>query len=76
MMTALDESVGRTVAALKRAKMLENSIIVFASDNGAQTEGFLENVGSNYPFRGVMNKKIFNIYYKIFILNRIIILIK
>lgn len=55
-MTALDESVGRTVSALKKAKMLENSIIVFASDNGAQSEGFLENVGSNYPLRGVMKK--------------------
>ncbi|XP_033208875.1 arylsulfatase B-like [Belonocnema kinseyi] len=53
MMTALDESVGRTVSALKKAKMLENSIIVFASDNGAQSEGFLENAGSNYPLRGL-----------------------
>ncbi|XP_033228772.1 arylsulfatase J-like isoform X2 [Belonocnema kinseyi] len=53
MMTALDESVGRTVAALKKAKMLENSIIIFASDNGAQTEGLLENIGSNYPLRGL-----------------------
>ena len=54
-MQALDESVGRTVAALKKAKMLENSIIIFASDNGAQTEGLLENFGSNYPLRGVIN---------------------
>ncbi|XP_031833935.1 arylsulfatase B isoform X2 [Nomia melanderi] len=53
VMTALDESVGRVVKALKEAEMLENSIIVFMSDNGAQTVGFLENFGSNYPLRGL-----------------------
>lgn len=53
MIEALDDSVGRTVAALEKAKMLENSIIVFVSDNGAQSEGFLENFGSNYPLRGL-----------------------
>ncbi|KAG7202809.1 hypothetical protein KM043_009967 [Ampulex compressa] len=53
VVTALDESVGRVVSALGRANMLENSIIVFMTDNGAQTEGFLENFGSNYPLRGM-----------------------
>ncbi|KOC62042.1 Arylsulfatase B [Habropoda laboriosa] len=53
VVTALDESVGRVVQALKERHMLENSIIVFMSDNGAQTEGLLENYGSNYPLRGL-----------------------
>lgn len=69
MITALDESVGRTVAALKKARMLENSIIVFVSDNGAQTEGLLENMGSNYPLRGVMNKLL--LFVTEFIFNQI-----
>ncbi|XP_076378806.1 arylsulfatase B [Megalopta genalis] len=53
VLTALDDSVGRVVKALQDAKMLDNSVIVFMSDNGAQTIGFLENYGSNYPLRGL-----------------------
>lgn len=53
MIKAMDESVGRIVAALGDAKMLENSIIIFISDNGAPTIGLYENTGSNYPLRGV-----------------------
>ncbi|CAK9822218.1 Arylsulfatase B [Anthophora retusa] len=53
VVTAMDESVGRVVQALKKKNMLQNSIIVFMSDNGAQTEGILENYGSNYPLRGL-----------------------
>ncbi|XP_068987005.1 arylsulfatase I-like isoform X1 [Bombus flavifrons] len=53
VVTAMDESVGRVVQALRQANMLENSIIVFMSDNGAQTVGLLNNYGSNYPLRGL-----------------------
>lgn len=53
VVTAMDESVGRMIKALGQSSMLENSIIVFISDNGAQTEGLLENYGSNYPLRGL-----------------------
>ncbi|XP_020289254.1 arylsulfatase B-like [Pseudomyrmex gracilis] len=50
---ALDESVGRVIDALNKADMLKNSIVIFISDNGAQTEGFMHNYGSNYPLRGL-----------------------
>ncbi|XP_034948970.1 arylsulfatase B-like [Chelonus insularis] len=53
MVSALDESVGHVVKALDQNNMLENSIIVFMSDNGAPTTGFLANYGSNYPLRGL-----------------------
>ena len=53
VLAALDESVGKVVKALRDAEMLKNSIIVFMSDNGAQTVGLLENYGSNYPLRGL-----------------------
>ncbi|XP_046733770.1 arylsulfatase B-like [Diprion similis] len=53
MVTRLDYSVGRTIKALKNAGMLENSIVIFTTDNGAQTEGLHENYGSNYPLRGL-----------------------
>ena len=54
MVYALDESVGRTVRALKNANMLKDSIILFISDNGAPSEGMTQNDGSNYPLRGVI----------------------
>lgn len=53
VVATLDKSVGRVVDALKRKNILNNTIIIFMADNGAQTEGFLANHGSNYPLRGV-----------------------
>lgn len=53
MMKALDDSVGKVIEALGEAKMLENSIVIFMSDNGAPTIGQYSNAGSNYPLRGV-----------------------
>lgn len=37
MITALDDQVGRIVAVLEKKKMLDNTIIVFSSDNGGAT---------------------------------------
>lgn len=54
LITAMDESVGRVVKALKDADMLSNSIVIFISDNGAPTAIVpYTNYGSNYPLRGV-----------------------
>lgn len=53
MVAALDRSIGRIVNALEEQGMLQNSIIVFMSDNGAPTVGRFPNWGSNYPFRGL-----------------------
>lgn len=64
MVSKLDESVGRVVQALKERNMLQNTIIVFMSDNGSPSfdgsgrdfgpgVGVTANWGSNFPFRGV-----------------------
>jgi arylsulfatase A-like enzyme len=37
MITALDDQVGRIVAALQQKKMRDNTVIVFSSDNGGAT---------------------------------------
>lgn len=56
MVTALDDFVGAIVSGLKDAGLYENSIIVFQSDNGAQSAGLTavlpEMSGSNFPLRG------------------------
>ncbi|XP_054267783.1 arylsulfatase B-like isoform X1 [Macrosteles quadrilineatus] len=60
MVAKLDESVGRVVAALQTRYMLDNTIIVFTSDNGAPSKDFISdstvnfypNWGSNYPLKG------------------------
>lgn len=53
MVSKLDDSVGQIVEALDSKNMLQNSIIVFVSDNGAPTIGSFMNWGSNYPLRGI-----------------------
>ncbi|CAK9825521.1 Arylsulfatase B [Anthophora retusa] len=53
VVSKLDQSVGEVMDALRSRGILENSIVVFMSDNGAPTEGFLSNQGSNYPLRGM-----------------------
>ncbi|KAK3607928.1 hypothetical protein CHS0354_006522 [Potamilus streckersoni] len=53
MMAALDDSVGSVVAALKSRGMMENSIIMFTTDNGGPANGFDANAANNFPLRGV-----------------------
>ncbi|XP_050521979.1 arylsulfatase B-like isoform X2 [Daktulosphaira vitifoliae] len=52
MVKVLDDSVGNVVDALKIKGMLDDTIIVFLSDNGAPTNGIHRNYGSNWPLKG------------------------
>lgn len=53
MVYKLDQGIGEIFSALKRKGILEDTIVLFYSDNGAPTQGMFANSGSNYPFRGV-----------------------
>ena len=58
MVSAVDDSVGNVVRTLKRRGVLNNTIIVFLSDNGGSGEeqailtGDETSFGSNWPLRG------------------------
>lgn len=52
MLSALDESVGKVFWALRQKLILEDTIVVFTSDNGGAAGGFDQGVGSNWPLRG------------------------
>lgn len=53
MVYELDEAVGQTIKALDEKGILENTIILFYSDNGGATLGLRRNSGANTPLRGV-----------------------
>ncbi|XP_041973340.1 calnexin-like [Aricia agestis] len=55
MLTKMDESIGEVVRALQARGLLENSIVMFSTDNGGPADGFNDNAASNYPLRGVKN---------------------
>ncbi|KAL1116089.1 hypothetical protein AAG570_005584 [Ranatra chinensis] len=53
MVAKMDQGIGEVVTALKNRGMLDNTIIIFSSDNGAPTrESIFPNWGTNFPLRG------------------------
>lgn len=49
----MDESLGEIFKTLAKNKILNETIVIFLSDNGAQSVGIHQNFGSNWPLRGV-----------------------
>ena len=55
MVSALDDSVRNVTKALSDEGMLENTIIIFSTDNGGPAAGFDMNHANNAPLRCVNN---------------------
>ena len=55
MVVELDTSVGKIIESLRKNNMLNNTVVVFSTDNGGPADGFNLNYASNYPLRGVKN---------------------
>ncbi|MFK7900363.1 MAG: arylsulfatase [Cyclobacteriaceae bacterium] len=55
MVTMLDRQVGELVAKLEELKILDNTLIMFTSDNGPHSEGGADPVlfNSNGPYKGL-----------------------
>lgn len=54
MVAALDDSVGYVVRTLKNKGMMDNTIILFTTDNGGPSNGFNNNAASNFPLRYIL----------------------
>ena len=53
MLSAMDDGIGKTLAALRAAKLDENTVVFFFSDNGGPTMPTTTvNASSNSPLRG------------------------
>lgn len=48
----LDESIGAVINKLEEKGILDNTIVIFSSDNGGTRSPIENNVGSNWPLRG------------------------
>ncbi|KAJ9601168.1 hypothetical protein L9F63_000688, partial [Diploptera punctata] len=53
MLSKMDDSVGEIILQLAKKGMLNDSIIVFSTDNGGPAAGFNSNAASNWPLKGV-----------------------
>ncbi|CAL1279747.1 unnamed protein product [Larinioides sclopetarius] len=52
MVSAMDKSVGDVFQALHKRGMLSNTIFIFSSDNGGETNKTKGGYSTNYPLRG------------------------
>lgn len=52
LVTHMDQAIGRLLDELERLHLRENTLIIFASDNGGAVQAPLQQLGCNGVFRG------------------------
>ncbi|KAJ9473776.1 putative sulfatase PB10D8.02c [Diplonema papillatum] len=52
MATILDEAIGNITSTLEEIGELENTLVIFSSDNGGPTNNHENTMSNNYPLRG------------------------
>ncbi len=52
LITHMDQAIGRLLAELDRLQLRQNTLVIFASDNGAAIQAPLEQLNCNAGFRG------------------------
>ena len=63
MVSALDDAVGNVTTSLHEHGLLNNSVIIFSTDNGGPAGGLDMNYASNYPLRYISCH--INFFYKV-----------
>ena len=53
MVSRVDESLGQIISSLGDKGMLNNTLVLFLTDNGGAPVGKSRNYASNWPLRGV-----------------------
>jgi arylsulfatase B len=49
MAKVMDDGIGNVTAALKRAGIFDNTLVIFSSDNGGPTHGNEGTASNNFP---------------------------
>jgi len=52
MIACMDEGIGNVTSALDKKGMLDNTLLIFTTDNGGPSETCAKQGSSNYPLRG------------------------
>ncbi|XP_050405848.1 arylsulfatase J isoform X1 [Patella vulgata] len=55
MVSALDDGIGNLRSVLEKTGMMNNTVLVFTTDNGGPTNGYDRNAACNWPLRGCKN---------------------
>ena len=53
MIACMDDAIGNVTAALDAEGMLDDTLVVFTTDNGGPAANFNKNMASNWPLRGM-----------------------